>query len=73
MVDSFLSRSGLSLDDIGCYITHPGGKKVLAAYEEALSLNKGALDHSPCHPPLLWKYVLSNSPLRVKSGIEDSP
>ncbi len=46
VVDSFLSRSGLSLDDIGCYITHPGGKKVLAAYEEALSLNKGALDQA---------------------------
>lgn len=45
-VEFFLKRSGLSLGNIERYITHPGGKKVLAAYEEALSLNEGALNHA---------------------------
>lgn len=42
-VTSFLARHELSLSDIRNYIFHPGGKKVLAAYEEALSLETHAL------------------------------
>lgn len=33
----------MSLSDIRNFIFHPGGKKVLAAYEEALSLGDDAL------------------------------
>jgi alkylresorcinol/alkylpyrone synthase len=35
----------LSLDDIDRFICHPGGAKVIAALERALSLDQGALDH----------------------------
>lgn len=42
-VTSFLAKNGLTLSDIVNFIFHPGGKKVLAAYEEALSLERDAL------------------------------
>ncbi|MBV5281835.1 MAG: hypothetical protein JZU53_05295 [Paludibacter sp.] len=35
---SFLDKHGLKLSDIKNFIFHPGGKKVLAAYEEALGV-----------------------------------
>lgn len=39
----FLERHGLSLPDIDRFVCHPGGLKVLAACEEALSLPAGSL------------------------------
>lgn len=42
-VTGFLAGQGLALGDIENFIFHPGGKKVLAAYEEALSLDDDAL------------------------------
>jgi len=38
-VSSFLSLNGLQLSDIKNFIFHPGGKKVLTAYEEALQVD----------------------------------
>ncbi len=38
-VTHFLAKHGLTLDDIKNFIFHPGGKKVLAAYEEALPVD----------------------------------
>lgn len=38
-VASFLERHGLRLSDIRNFIFHPGGKKVLTAYEEALGVS----------------------------------
>ena len=38
-------RMQLSVDDIDRFICHPGGTKVIAALERALSLDQGALDH----------------------------
>jgi alkylresorcinol/alkylpyrone synthase len=40
-----LARMQLSLADIGRFICHPGGAKVINAIESALSLDQGALDH----------------------------
>ena len=40
-----LARMQLSLTDIGRFICHPGGAKVINAIESALSLDQGALDH----------------------------
>ncbi len=37
-VSSFLEKQNLKLSDIRNFIFHPGGKKVLTAYEEALSI-----------------------------------
>ncbi|MFW5739520.1 MAG: type III polyketide synthase [Myxococcota bacterium] len=42
-VDRFLSDHGLSRRDIGCYVCHPGGPKVLEAFQQALELPQGAL------------------------------
>lgn len=36
-VTSFLAKHGISLSDIKNFIFHPGGKKVLGAYEETLA------------------------------------
>ncbi|MFS8147139.1 type III polyketide synthase [Rhizobium sp. BR 249] len=44
-VDGILARNGLEREDIGRFICHPGGMKVLAAMESALSVTPGSLDH----------------------------
>lgn len=45
-VDEFLSEHGLSREDIGSWVIHTGGPKVLEATEKALGVPKGALDAS---------------------------
>jgi alkylresorcinol/alkylpyrone synthase len=42
-VDDFLDRNGLSRGDIGRFVCHPGGPKVIDAYEAVLGLAPGAL------------------------------
>lgn len=41
-----LAAQGWTRDDVDTFVVHPGGVKVLAAYEEALDLPPGALDAS---------------------------
>jgi alkylresorcinol/alkylpyrone synthase len=43
-VDTFLGERGLSVDDIGSWVAHPGGPKVLQAMEKSLELSNGELD-----------------------------
>lgn len=43
--DDFLSRHGLSVDDIGQYVFHPGGAKVITALESAFNLEQGLLQN----------------------------
>lgn len=45
-VTSFLGKYGLGLPAVKNFIFHPGGKKVLAAYREALGAPDGFLDTS---------------------------
>jgi alkylresorcinol/alkylpyrone synthase len=45
-VDAFLGREGLGRADIGAWISHPGGPKVLEAIANALDLHDGQLDLS---------------------------
>ena len=45
-LDRFLARERLALDDIGEFLCHPGGAKVLDALEETLELPQGSLNHS---------------------------
>ncbi len=45
-VTSFLSKHQLELKDIRNFIFHPGGKKVLSAYEDALKLDNDSLHNS---------------------------
>jgi alkylresorcinol/alkylpyrone synthase len=40
---AFLERNGLRLADIGAFVCHPGGAKVLTALESAFELPEGAL------------------------------
>lgn len=42
----FLDKNDLALEDIKHYVAHPGGLKVINAYEEALNLTNGSLDCS---------------------------
>ncbi len=42
-VDAFLADNGLTRRDIGSWVIHPGGPKVLQAVEEALGLYEGEL------------------------------
>jgi alkylresorcinol/alkylpyrone synthase len=47
-VDEFLGAHGLRRADVGSWVCHPGGPRVLEALAEALELGEGALD-------LTWK------------------
>jgi len=44
-IDGILARNGLARADIGHFICHPGGTKVLGAMEATLGLEQGSLDH----------------------------
>ncbi|MFF8592407.1 type III polyketide synthase [Streptomyces sp. NPDC015220] len=43
-LSAFLAEHGLTIADIGTWVCHPGGPKVLAAVADALDLPGGALD-----------------------------
>ena len=43
-VSTFLHDNGLSAADIGCWICHPGGPRVLDAMQSELELPEDALD-----------------------------
>ncbi|MEO6151402.1 MAG: 3-oxoacyl-[acyl-carrier-protein] synthase III C-terminal domain-containing protein [Mucilaginibacter sp.] len=45
-ISSFLNNHNLQLSDIKNFIFHPGGKKVLDAYMDALQLEEHALDNT---------------------------
>lgn len=45
VIHDFLARQGLTSDDISHYITHPGGAKVIDAYQEALRLPPASMRH----------------------------
>ncbi|WP_183251278.1 type III polyketide synthase [Anoxybacteroides tepidamans] len=39
-VEAFLQKNGLAMNDIRHFIAHPGGKKVIMAYQEALKIGE---------------------------------
>jgi alkylresorcinol/alkylpyrone synthase len=45
-VDSFLYEYGLRRGDIGCWVIHPGGPRILEAVQEALGLCENELEVS---------------------------
>lgn len=45
-VRSFLADNGLTLADIGCWIAHPGGPRVLEAFADSLGLPRQVFDLS---------------------------
>lgn len=44
-IAGILARAGLAVEDVDRFTCHPGGSKVIAALELALSLEQGSLDH----------------------------
>lgn len=44
--DAFLAAHGRSVADVGAWIAHPGGPRVLEAFESSLALAPGTLDAS---------------------------
>lgn len=44
--EAFLAEHGLALSDLAHVVAHPGGAKVMAAYEEALGLPPDAMRHA---------------------------
>ncbi len=42
----FLKGQGITLPDVSHFIAHPGGAKVIEAYEQALSLAEGKMDRA---------------------------
>jgi alkylresorcinol/alkylpyrone synthase len=40
LVDAFLGRSGLTLDDMAAFLLHPGGQKLLSNVEQELGLGR---------------------------------
>jgi alkylresorcinol/alkylpyrone synthase len=44
--DAFLAEHGLAVPDVAHVVAHPGGVKVMAAYEEAFALAPEALRHA---------------------------
>jgi len=55
----FLAAQGLGLHDLAHIIAHPGGAKVLEAYEQALGLTNGKMDRARA---ILRKYGNMSSP-----------
>ncbi len=45
-IDNFLEQHGRTRDDIGLHLVHPGGRKILEAYEGLFELGSGNLKHS---------------------------
>ncbi|MDB5085558.1 MAG: Alpha-pyrone synthesis polyketide synthase-like Pks11 [Bacilli bacterium] len=45
-VDEFLNKYSLTADELDYFIAHPGGRKVLEAYQIALNLQDGMLNHA---------------------------
>jgi alkylresorcinol/alkylpyrone synthase len=46
LLDQYLARNGIALSEIDAFACHPGGAKVLDALEDALELQRGALEDS---------------------------
>jgi alkylresorcinol/alkylpyrone synthase len=45
-IEAFLDGFSLSINDMDAFLAHPGGMKVIAAYQEALGLSENALMHT---------------------------
>ena len=71
-VTAFLAEHGLTIDDIGSWVSHPGGPKVLQAINAALGLDDAALE-------LSWRSlseignVSSASVLHILRDARDKP
>ena len=72
-VDEFLEDNGLNRADIGNWVIHTGGPKVLEATQEALGLPDGALDVSWEMSGPDWESILGVRVVRTGRIPEESP
>ncbi|WP_175991260.1 type III polyketide synthase [Bacillus sp. Marseille-Q1617] len=45
-VEEFIHSKGIRMEDINHFVAHPGGKKVIEAYQEALGFDDNMTEHS---------------------------
>jgi alkylresorcinol/alkylpyrone synthase len=45
-IESFLEKHDLNVNDVRNWIAHPGGAKVIAAYTEALNIDRGCFENT---------------------------
>ena len=45
-IESFARACGREVDELGLHLVHPGGRRILEAYEHAFGLGEGGLVHS---------------------------
>ncbi|WP_217169786.1 type III polyketide synthase [Streptomyces sp. AC512_CC834] len=67
---SFLAEHGLTVDDIGTWVCHPGGPRILSAVSETLGLPDDALDSSRRSLAAVGN-MSSVSVLHILEGIRD--
>ncbi len=44
-VEGIFARMGVPIEDVGRFVCHPGGAKVVTAIERSFGLDQGSLDH----------------------------
>ncbi len=71
-VQSFLADNKLTVDDIGCWLAHPGGPRVLEAFGTALGLPRSAFDASWASLHKVGN-LSSSSVLHVLSDVGQQP
>jgi len=45
-IESFLQKNGVEISDVRNWVAHPGGAKVIAAYTEALNVDRGCFENT---------------------------
>lgn len=71
-VHAFLADNGLTIADIGCWIAHPGGPRVLEAFAECLDLDRGVFERSWASLEKVGN-LSSSSVLHILAGVGPQP
>lgn len=72
-VDKFLAEQGVSLEEIGVFVCHPGGPKVLEAIERSLALPADALARSWRHLRAVGNLSSASVLFVLRDALDESP
>jgi alkylresorcinol/alkylpyrone synthase len=72
-IEKFLAEQGLALDDVGVFICHPGGPKVLEAIERSLALPADALARSWRHLRAVGNLSSASVLFVLADALEEAP
>ena len=64
VVQDFLDRNSMTVDDIEGFLFHPGGRKVLETAEEVLHIDRSLLAHSMGRAARLRQHVVGHRLVR---------